>query len=258
MIFFSLLYNCSSKGYRLLRHSKNIILSSYSTIKRLTLSTYVNPLIEQQDNSFLMYIKNKFKLPVQQDTTVSLLVNEIHLKPYIDYKGGNTVGLSDNSNEAATSAFTFMLSSVFSHYKDVVHVMSTKCLKVENLFDIVKHTIIGLEEIDFQVLSIITNTKAISFFCSPPKLSIVYPHPVIKFQPLFFLFNSVHILKYIWNNWSGQKDANKCRVFPKYCHNRNHKLDKCSILNLTETSCSGISLNFEILFEIDFKGTFSY
>ena len=105
---------------------------------------------------------------MQQDTTVSLL-DEIHLKPYIDYKGGNTVGLSDNSNEAATSAFTFMLSSVFSQYKDVVHVMSTKCLKAENLFDIVKHTIIGLEEIDFQVLSIITNTKAISFFCSPPK-----------------------------------------------------------------------------------------
>ena len=61
-----------------------------------------------------MYIKNKFKLLVQNDTTVSLLVDEIHLKPYFDYKGGNIAGLSDNSNEAATSAFAFMLSGVFT------------------------------------------------------------------------------------------------------------------------------------------------
>ena len=68
---------------------------------------------------------------MQNDTTVSLLVDEIHLKPYFDYKGGNIVGLSDNSNEAATSAFVFMVSTVFSQYKDVVHDMPTKCLKTE-------------------------------------------------------------------------------------------------------------------------------
>ena len=103
----------------------------------------MNPLIEQHDNNFLMYIKNKFKFMVQNDTTVSLLVNKIHQKPYFDYKGGNIVGLSDNSNEAATSAFVFMLSSVFSQYKDVVHLMPTKCLKAESLSDIIKRIIIG-------------------------------------------------------------------------------------------------------------------
>ena len=45
-----------------------------------------------------------------KDTTVSLLVDEFHLNSYFDYKGGNIVGLSDNSNKAATSAFVFMLS----------------------------------------------------------------------------------------------------------------------------------------------------
>ena len=134
-----LLYNWSPKGYRLLKSSKNIILLSYSTIKRLTLSTYMNPLIEQ--HNFLMYIKNELKLIVQKDTTVSLPVEEIHLKPYFDYKGGNIVGLSDKSNEAATSAFIFMLSSVFSQHKDVVHVMPTKILKAENLFDIVNNSL---------------------------------------------------------------------------------------------------------------------
>ena len=73
MIFSSLLYNCSSKGHKLLRNRKNLILPGSSTIKRLTLSTYMNPLIKQYNN-YLMYIKDKFKLLVQKDTTVSLLI----------------------------------------------------------------------------------------------------------------------------------------------------------------------------------------
>ena len=72
-----------------------------------------------------------------QDITVSLLIDEIHLKPYFDYNGGNVVGLANNTNEVATSAFAFMLSSVLSNYKDVIHIMPTKCLKAENLFNII-------------------------------------------------------------------------------------------------------------------------
>ena len=80
---------------------------------------------------------------MQKDTTVSLLVEEIHLEPFFDNNGGNIVGISDKSNETATSTFAFMLSSVFSLYKDIVHVMPTKFLKDENLFDIDKYIIIS-------------------------------------------------------------------------------------------------------------------
>ena len=79
---------------------------------------------------------------MQKDITVSLLADESHLKPFIDYKVGYIVGLSDNRNEAATSDFAFMLSSVISWHKDVVHVMPTKYLKTENLFDKVKYILI--------------------------------------------------------------------------------------------------------------------
>ena len=50
----------------------------------------MNPLIGQHDNNFLMYIENKFKLLDQKVTTVPLLVDEFHLKPYFDYKGVNS------------------------------------------------------------------------------------------------------------------------------------------------------------------------
>ena len=53
-----------------------------------------------------MYIKNKVNT-----AKVRLIVEENLQKPYFDYKG--VVGLSDKSNEAATSAFTFTLSCEF-------------------------------------------------------------------------------------------------------------------------------------------------
>ena len=55
----------------------------------------MNPLIVQHNN-FLMNSENKSKLIVQKDTTVSLLIDEIHQKPYFDYKSRNIVGLDGN------------------------------------------------------------------------------------------------------------------------------------------------------------------
>ena len=55
-----------------------------------------------------MYIKSEYKSFEPFDKTVTLLVDEIHLKAYFDYIGGNVVGAAYNTNEAATSAFAFM------------------------------------------------------------------------------------------------------------------------------------------------------
>ena len=40
-----------------------------------------------------MYFRNKFKFLVQKDTTVSLVVAEIHLKSYFESKDGNIFDL---------------------------------------------------------------------------------------------------------------------------------------------------------------------
>ena len=74
MIFFHSCIIAPLKGTGFLRDIKNIILPSYLTIKRLTLSTHMNPLIEQHNNNFLKYIKNKFNLLLKKDTSVSLLI----------------------------------------------------------------------------------------------------------------------------------------------------------------------------------------
>lgn len=62
------------------------------------------------------------------------MIDEIHIKPFHDYKGGNTIGSAYNSAEVATSAFVFMVKSLLSHFKDVVHVMPVKTINALHVY----------------------------------------------------------------------------------------------------------------------------
>ena len=76
-----------------------------------------------------------------------LLVDEIHLKLFFDCKGGKIVGTSFNSlSEAAKSAFAFMISSVFSAYKDVVHLLPTSKLIADDLHAMIKKNCLWFRE----------------------------------------------------------------------------------------------------------------
>ena len=159
----------------------------------------MSPSIEQTDKTFLFYTKQKFQCLKSSDLTVMLLVDEIHLKRYFDYKGGTIVGSTHNNVcNAANSAFAFMISSVFSKYKDVVHLLPTCKISANDLNAMLKKIIIGLEDIGFKVIAVITdnnaiNRKAMSYFVTPQKLSIVYPHPCNHTRPFFFfLIQYIH------------------------------------------------------------------
>ena len=190
--------------------------------RKITLSSSMSPSVEQTDNTFLFYIKQKIRSLTSSDTTVMLLVDEIHLKPFYDYKGGTVVGTSfNNCTAAAKSAFAFMINSVFSNYKDVVHLLPTSKISAEDLHLFLKKIICGLENIGFRVFAVITdnnaiNRKAMSQFAVPSKLSIAYPHRCDQKRPLFFVFDSVYILKCIRNNWLNLKSHDKSFAFPHF------------------------------------------
>ena len=221
LVFSSLLHNISPSAYRFLRSSGNITLPCLSTIRKVTLQYALNPANEQNDGTFLLYIKQKFKALQSCDKTVSLLVDEIHLSAFYDYKGGSIVGAAHDAINAVTTAFAFMITSTFSEYKDVVHLLPARKMDAQILFGIIKKTVVSLEKIGFKVISIITdnnaiNRKAMSSFASPPQLSIAYPHPCNPIRPLFYILDSVHILKCIRNNWLNQKLDGKCFKFPPF------------------------------------------
>ena len=154
--------------------------------------------------------------------TVTLLMDEIHLKRYFDYKGGTIAGSSYNSIcNAAKSAFACMISSVFSKYKDVVHLLLTCRMSASDLNVMLKKITVGLEDIGFRVIAVITdnnsiNRKAVLFCFSSEAFDCLSPPLQSKQTIIFFLFDTVHILKCIRNNWVNIKCTEKCFALVLY------------------------------------------
>lgn len=86
---------------------------------RLCAKFNVDPLNEINDENFLAYAKQRAKNLKTKELYVSLMIDEIHVKDFLDYKGGNVAGSAYDNVECATSAHTFMLQSLFSKFKDV-------------------------------------------------------------------------------------------------------------------------------------------
>ena len=148
----------------------------------------LRPQHEQADGNFLYYIKHKYSTLIENDKLVILMLDEIHLKECLEYKGGKIIGTSYDNESCATSANVYMLKSVLSQFKNVVRVLPVKALSEESLFEFIKKVILGLENIGFKVLCTITgnnaiNRKAVSHFLSPPKFQFVYQHPADKNKP---------------------------------------------------------------------------
>lgn len=238
MIFFTLLYTISPHGYNFLRKSGYVVMPHPSTLRKVCSGMNFSPQHEQLDENFLSYAKDKFKTLEDHEKMVSLMIDEMHLKSYFDYKGGNIVGMSYDGKEPAASAHTFMVQSFLSSYKDVVHILPVRKIDAEKLHEVLKKVIIGLEKIGYMVICVVSdnnsiNRKAMSFFANPSKISIVYPHPFDSDRPLFFVIDSVHILKCIRNNWINQKNNDKCMFYPDFdnCYNIDNKCMKYASFN---------------------------
>lgn len=87
------------------------------------------PQIDSSDATFLQYVSQRFKHLQPHEHTVTLMLDEIHIKPCLDYKGGNICGAAVNSNEVATSVHVFMIQSLLSSFKEVAHILPVKTLQ---------------------------------------------------------------------------------------------------------------------------------
>lgn len=237
VIFCSILFSISPHAYRYIRSFDYMILPHPTTVHKICLKYNTDPQIEQNEANFLTYIKQKFHFLKDSDKVVSLMIDEIYIKPYFDYKGGNIVGMAYNTEEAAKSAHVFMLQSLLSSFKEVVHILPVKTMKAMELFNFIKRIVVGLQNIGFNVVCVVSdnnsiNRKAMSYFASPPQVSIVYKHPCKDNAPLFYILDSVHVLKCIRNNWINQKDTDQSIKFPSFENVNDDTLSVASFLNV--------------------------
>ena len=200
LIFSSILKSISSHAYNFIRLNGHMILPHPETLRKLSNNMQISPQLELLDDNFLKYITNRINFINEYEKTVILLIDEIHIKPYFDYKGGSIIGAAFDSNNAATSAYVYMISSVLSALKEVVHILPVASINNQILHNVTKKVIVGLENTGIKVISVVTdnnsiNGRSMSLFVEPPQKSFVYPHPIDPEKPLFFLLIQCTFLK---------------------------------------------------------------
>ncbi|XP_049954783.1 uncharacterized protein LOC126470814 [Schistocerca serialis cubense] len=217
LILCSVLFTISPHAYKFLRSSGFVILPHPNTLRKLSCNINVSP----SNPNFLSHLKDEISCLEPHELFVTFMLDEIHIKPYVDYKGGNITGLTLDTAEIATSAHVFMIQSILSPFKTVVHVLLVKKLNAESLFNVVRTLVVGIEAAGFQVVSLVIdnnaiNRKCVTYFANPPQASFVYPSPTDAKRPMFFLYDTVHIFKCMRNNWINLKNHRQTFCYPDF------------------------------------------
>lgn len=221
IVLCSIFHLISPHAYKFIRNHSHLILPHVNTLNTVCSNLNGSPILEQNPTYFLEYIKHKAQTFEKHEKYVILMVDEIHIKPYMDYKGGNVVGSSADNSTLASSAQVFMIQTILSSRKEVVHILPVSKITADSLHSIISKVIVGLDSIGLFVLAVVTdnnavNSKAMSKFSSPPELKIQYCNPASPDKPLFYLIDSVHLFKCVRNNWLNQKTNDREFVFPDF------------------------------------------
>ncbi|GFV00636.1 THAP-type domain-containing protein [Trichonephila clavipes] len=120
---------------------------------------------------WIQAISRKDFAPLKYSKVCELHFSDDAIRRYTE--GGNILGMAYNSEQAATSAYVFMIQSLLFHLKEVVHIIPVKNIDGEKLFAVVKKTIVELDGIGFKVIGVVSdnnsiNRKAMSNFSVPP------------------------------------------------------------------------------------------
>ena len=148
-------------------------------------------------------------------------MDEMHLKAEYSYKGGNIIGSSNIANKPAKTILGFMVSSIYTKWSTIVRLLPCSETSASEIYPITKKVISDIESCDLFVVTLITdnyplNVRLFKSFSNTSQLEHCVPHPVDSSRCLFFLFDFVHILKTIRNNWLNQTDYNRTFTFPSF------------------------------------------
>ena len=144
-------------------------------------------------------------------------MDEIHLKAEYSYKGGNIIGSSNIANKPAKTILGFMVSSICTEWSTIVQLLPCSETSASEIYPITKKVISDIESCDLFVVTLITdnyplNVRLFKSFSNTSQLEHCVPHPVDSSRCLFFLFDFVHILITIRNNWKNELRSKKMLV----------------------------------------------
>ena len=156
-------------------------------------------------------VKTFENLKFPQQKNVFLLVDEVKIRPIVAFSGGILSGMAKNEPESkATSMLCVMLKCLYGGPSVMVSVTPVHKLTAAYQFSVVKNAAVVVENSGGIVVGSITdNHKINQLYCKSfvreGECSAKAKHPLDERRNWFLLFDTVHLLKCIRNNWLTEK-----------------------------------------------------
>lgn len=114
-----------------------------------------------QSNSNVSYTKNISQHLLPRELFVSLLVNEndkIYVKASLNFKNKNMVGFAKNVDEPNETVLTFMISSCFEPFKEIVRLCPVKSIKGKKIKEFTYQVMEFVHKSDFTIVQMMSTT----------------------------------------------------------------------------------------------------
>lgn len=198
-----LIHASSRAAYNILLEENILCLPSVSTLNKVTKRLKGTSGL---DNS--TYLKMRVKKLNELERSVILMIDEIYIAKRVEYTAGEIQGLTADGTVAST-LLCFMVKSLTSKYKDLVAIYPVNKLTASKQYECYKEVVTLIESVSLNVTAISVDNAAVNrkfftdFLCDGTlKTSVL--HPVTK-QPIFLIFDPVHNLKNLYNNFQARK-----------------------------------------------------
>ena len=140
--------------------------------------------------------------------------------------GGKFIGTAECSKnsdeiEAAKTILCFMVTSLYKKWSSVVRVFPLTNPKASDLLQITQQIVRDIEKCGLFVDAIVSdnyplNVSLFKLLGNSKELLPCVPHPNDSRRFLYLVFDFVHIIKTIRNNWVNQKDRDCTFFYPNF------------------------------------------
>jgi len=145
------------------------------------------------------------------EKNVSLIVDEMYIKPEISYSSGKLSDFADNRPDAvaATTILTLMVQSLCGSFRDVVAFFPVCHLTGAEEAKYVRDTIVLIEKSGLNTQCVVCDNSKVNqtmlrefgVAMDDGVLTGVASHPIQHDRKLFFIIDPCHLIKCIRNNW---------------------------------------------------------
>lgn len=208
------IYLYSSSCYNIIRDQNILILPHPKTLQKISALQDINANNEPSNNKYFSKVVENLS---KTEKIVNIQIDEIYVKSKINFKSNNLIGYAENSNNIAKTMLCFMINSIYGPMKEIVKLIPVYNINGQQQCEYTKNVINFVQSIGFKVLTITTDNNRVNqnmFRELSPNNTFKFPNPMVKDEDIFLIFDSVHIIKNIRNNWLNKSDAQKTFYYP--------------------------------------------